>query len=268
MAKSRRSPVKTKSAKSMTKKKLSSSASAAKTVRPSARRPTAATKPTKAAPKTVKGVAAASAGSKKASGKVQGKTAAKARPAAPPPLVRTRPAPPPPTPRRSTYADAVATYDRGMQAFHQRRFAEAQEILGSIVTLYPEEKELHERIQMYLNVCARHAAPRDTQPQTMEERLNSATLAINNGRPDEALVILRAVASEEPLNDSAAYLLGVAYTLKQDFPSAMAHLERAISLNPENRDLIRKEADLEALRHTDQFEELLTAQSSSRKRRT
>ena len=92
--------------------------------------------------------------------------------------------------RRSTYADAVATYDRGMQAFHQRRFAEAQEILGSILTQYPEEKELHERIQMYLNVCARQAAPRETPPQTLEERLNAATLALNDGRPDDAIVIL------------------------------------------------------------------------------
>jgi Flp pilus assembly protein TadD len=154
-----------------------------------------------------------------------------------------------------------------MQAFHARRFAEAHQVLASIVTLYPEEKELHERVQMYLNVCARHAAPQETRPQTVEERVNSATLAINNGRPDDAIAILKPVAADDPSNDSAAYLLGVAYTLKHDFPSAMTHLERAVRLNPENRDLVRKEADLESLRQTDQFESLLNTPTAARKRK-
>lgn len=278
MAKPRRSTAAAKNVKSMTKKKMSSSSSTkakAKSAGSAPKRPAAAAKPRPKvgqAIKPAKSIKAAKA-PKAAPAKMPaavGKRVSKRQPSAPPPSAPPkRPGPPPPPPRRSTYADAVATYDRGMQAFHARRFAEAQQVLSSIVTLYPEEKELHERVQMYLNVCARHAAPQEARPQTVEERVNSATLAINDGRPDDAIAILKPVAADDASNDSAAYLLGVAYTLKQDFTSAMAYLERAVRLNPENRDLVRKEADLESLRQTDQFESLLnTPASAPRKRKT
>jgi tetratricopeptide (TPR) repeat protein len=261
----------------MTKKKMSSSSAKAKAKAPGSapKRPAASakprTKPAKAAkPATRAKPAKAPKMAPAKTPATAGKRTGKPQPSAPPPSAAPkRPGPPPPPPRRSTYADAVATYDKGMQAFHARRFAEAQLVLSSIVTLYPEEKELHERVQMYLNVCARHVGPQEARPQTVEERVNSATLAINDGRTDEAIAILKPVAADDASNDSAAYLLGVAYTLKQDFPSAMTYLERAVRLNPENRDLIRKEADLESLRQTDQFESLLnTPVSVPRKRKT
>lgn len=276
MAKPRRNPATAKSVKSMTKKKMSSSSSTkakAKSGGSAPKRPARAAKPRPKAAKATKPAKGAKPPkvSKAAPAKpytLAGKRTGKPQLSAPPaPAAPKRPGPPPPPPRRSTYADAVATYDKGMQAFHARRFAEAQQVLSSIVALYPEEKELHERVQMYLNVCARHAAPQESRPQTVEERVNSATLAINDGRPDEAIAILKPVAADDASNDSAAYLLGVAYTLKQDFPSAMTSLERALRLNPENRDLIRKEADLESLRQTDQFESLLNTPASAPRRR-
>lgn len=270
MAKPRRSPAKLKSVKSMTRKKMSSSSSAKSksggTTRATPRRPAAGAK-SKAKP-VRKPKAKASARAKVAGPVKSTRMAGKAQ-AVPPARfsARPKPSPPPPPAHRSTYADAVAAYDRGMQAFHARKFDEAGTILSSIVTLYPEEKELHERVQMYLNVCARHAAPRLALPATVEERVNSATLAINNGRPDEAIDLLKGVVAEDASNDAAIYLLGVAQAIKHDFPAAMSHLERAIRLNPENRDLIRKDVDLELLRQTDEFETLLTTPASSGRRR-
>lgn len=254
MAKVRRSSAKPKADK--TKKKPSSSATKSKP-RPKSAKPAKKAAPRAKAP--AKKPAKAAGSQRKRAAQVA--AGARQRPRAP--------QPPPPPLRRSTYADAVAVYDRGMQAFHARKFKEAGEILASIVSLYPEEKELHERAQMYMNVCARHMTSQAAAPKTAEERTSAATLALNNGRADEAIAILKPQASDDPASDSAAYLLGVAFAMKHDVVNAMAHLERALKLNPDNRDLIRKEADLEWLRQTDQFQALLDAPvASGRKRKT
>ena len=116
---------------------------------------------------------------------------------------------------------------------------------------YPEEKELHERVRLYLNVCQRQATPRVPDPQTIDERLYAATLAINGGQYDQAIAHLRLVRDEDPDNDHAIYMLAVAHAQRDEHAEAVAHLERAIALNPENRALARNDPDLEPL-HDDE----------------
>jgi tetratricopeptide (TPR) repeat protein len=122
-----------------------------------------------------------------------------------------------------------------------------------VLRLYPEEKELHERVRLYLNICRRHAVPREAVPQTVDERLYASTLAINGGRYDEAISHLRLVRDEDPDNDHALYMLAVAHAQRGEHAEAIVHLERAIALNPENRALARRDPDLEPLRQDDAF---------------
>src|SRR5438128_7736876 len=81
--------------------------------------------------------------------------------------------------RRSTYFEAVALYERGLETLQRHAYQEAAELFESVLRQYPEEKELHERVRLYLNICQRQATPRQATPQTVDERLYAATLAIN-----------------------------------------------------------------------------------------
>jgi tetratricopeptide (TPR) repeat protein len=166
-------------------------------------------------------------------------------------------------PRRSTYFEAVALYERGLEALQRHDFQTAAGLLESVLRTYPEEKELHERVRLYLNICQRHVAPREASPQTVEERLYASTLAINGGRYDEAISHLRLVRDEDPDNDHALYTLAVAHAQRGEHAEAIAHLERAIALNPENRVLARRDPDLEPLREDEAFRMALEAGSAS-----
>src|SRR5262249_48492454 len=150
--------------------------------------------------------------------------------------------------RRSTYFEAVALYERGLEALQRHDYAGAVELLESVLRQYPEEKELHERVRLYLNICQRQAAPPEAPPHPAEERLYAATLAINGGRYDEAITHLRLVRDEDPDNDHALYMLAVAHAQRGEHAEAVAHLERAIALNPDNRGLARTDPDLEPIR--------------------
>src|SRR5262245_29227971 len=58
--------------------------------------------------------------------------------------------------RRSTYFEAVALYERGLEALQRHDYGEAANLFESVLRQYPEEKELHERVRLYLNICQRH----------------------------------------------------------------------------------------------------------------
>jgi tetratricopeptide (TPR) repeat protein len=170
--------------------------------------------------------------------------------------------------RRSTYIEAVALYERGLEALQKHDFAKAQQFLESVLASYPEEKELHERVRLYLNVCQRQSTHREPTPQTVDERLYAATLALNGGQHDQAISHLRLVRDEDPNNDYALYMLAVAHAQRGEHSEALAHLERAIALNPENRPLAKRDPDLEALREHESFRAALDAapRVSDRKR--
>ena len=113
--------------------------------------------------------------------------------------------------RRATYFDAVALYEKGLDALQRRRYEQAQHLLQSVLQQYPEETDLHDRVRLYLNVCERHTTPQAVGPRNVEERLFASTLAINGGKYDEAISQLRLVRDEEPDNDHALYMLAVAH---------------------------------------------------------
>src|SRR5262245_12618571 len=89
--------------------------------------------------------------------------------------------------RRTSYLEAVAVYEKGVVALQRHDYDRALELLQSVLKQYPEEKELHERVRLYLNICERHVKAQKTDPQTIEERLYASTLAINGGKYDEAI---------------------------------------------------------------------------------
>jgi tetratricopeptide (TPR) repeat protein len=168
-----------------------------------------------------------------------------------------------PPPKRSTYADAVMLYERGLQALQHKRYREAADTLKRVIAEFPEEIELHERAQLYIRVCERQITPPDSTPKTPEEQVLAATLALNAGAVDRAIALLNGALQKQADNDSAEYMLGVALASKGDHAGALLHLARALELNPDSRDALRKEPDLEALRGTEEFQAMLAAAASA-----
>jgi outer membrane protein assembly factor BamD (BamD/ComL family) len=176
----------------------------------------------------------------------------------------SQPSTPAPVVRRSTYVEAVALYEQGLERLQQHDYQGAMDRLESVLRQFPEEKELHERVKLYLNVCRKQASAAQTAPQTIEERLYASTLALNGGRYDEAISHLRLVRDEDPDNDHALYMLAVAHAQRGELAEAVAHVERAIAMNPENRALARTDPDLDPVRDDESFRTALEAPSLPR----
>jgi tetratricopeptide (TPR) repeat protein len=133
-----------------------------------------------------------------------------------------------------------------MRLLQEHKFPEAANAFQSVLTQYPEEKELNDRVRLYLSLCERHlkSAP---EPGTTEERLYAATLALNAGDSATALQHLGKIVSQDPDHDGALYMLAVVHALRDDPVTALTYLQRAIERNPENRSLALQDSDLDRL---------------------
>lgn len=184
--------------------------------------------------------------------KVQPKPVPKAAPAPPPP-------PPQPPPRKPTYHEAVAMYERGLQALQRRDFAASADALRTVIERYPDERELLERARLYLKVCERELEPKEPAPKTADEWVYAATVAQNSGDDATALRHLQRALAEDARHDHAHYMMAVASAQRHDTATALEHLRRAVSLNPENRSRARQDPDLDAIRDDAGFRAALDA---------
>ena len=189
------------------------------------------------------------------------KTAAKRK--APPKIAAKRKATPARTRRRSArapvvkireaYAKAVTLYEKGLKALQRKNYDGAATAFRTLLEDFPEERELHDRARLYLNVCERETGPKVKVPKSVDERILAATLALNRRDVDQALVLLRRTASSHPKHDHIQYMLALAHALRDDVETAAEHLERAIALNPGNRLQAKQEPDFDSIRRTQPF---------------
>jgi tetratricopeptide (TPR) repeat protein len=145
----------------------------------------------------------------------------------------------------------------------EHRFPEAASAFQSVLTQYPEEKELNDRVRLYLALCERQlkSAP---EPGTTEERLYAATLALNTGDSSTALQHLGKIVNQDPDHDGALYMLAVVHTLRDDPATALTYLQRAIERNPENRSLALQDSDLERLMQDESVRAALESGSAAK----
>ncbi len=209
----------------------------------------------------------ASAGLKAAPAKAVRGTPEK-RAAAPATVSATPAAPAPPaTPRKPGFYEAVAIYERGVQALQRHDFKTAADFFRTVLARYPEERELLERARLYLRVCERETERQAPPLKTPGERVYAATVALNSGDHAGALDHLKSALTDDPDSDHAHYIMAVALGMRGHVDEGLDHLRSAIALNPENRGLARQDPDLDRLRDHATFRTVLDTPPSPNRRR-
>lgn len=169
--------------------------------------------------------------------------------------------------RKPGFYEAVAIYERGVQALQRHDFVGAAGFFRTVLDRYPEERELLERARLYLRVCERETERQQPAPRTPAERVYAATVALNSGDHNGALDHLQRALTEDPESDHAHYIMAVALGMRHRFEDAIDHLRQAVALNRENRTLARQDPDLESLRDHPAFRDALDTPPAANRRR-
>jgi Tfp pilus assembly protein PilF len=139
------------------------------------------------------------------------------------------------------FYEAVAIYERGVQALQRHNFQTAADFFRNVLEHYPEERELLERARLYFRVCERETARQPPAPKNPEERIYAATMALNAGDYTQAMDHLQRALAEDPDSDHAHYTMAVVLGMRSRVDEAIEHLRQAIALNQENRALARQD---------------------------
>jgi tetratricopeptide (TPR) repeat protein len=180
------------------------------------------------------------------------------------------PAPPAEAPaaaRKPGFYEAVAVYERGVQALQRHDYPGAAGFFRTVLERYPDERELLERARLYLRVCERETTRQPPPPKTPAELVYAATVALNSGDHSGALEHLQAAIGTDPQSDHAHYIMAVALGMRNRADEALEHLGQAIALNPENRSLARQDPDLDVLRDHERFKQALDTPPAPNRRR-
>ena len=152
---------------------------------------------------------------------------------------------------------ALRSYEQALKLLHARKFQQALREFQHLLRDFPEERELHERCNRYIQICKRELTSASTTPQTAEERLYAATLALNNGASDEAIQHLAAAEELKADPSQIHYMMALAKADQGDPGSSADHLLRSIELDPDNRYLARHESAFEVLHDNELIQEAL-----------
>ena len=165
--------------------------------------------------------------------------------------------------KRTSYLEAVKLYEKGLEALQQRNFTGASSALKAVIDEHGDERELHERVRIYLKICERELAPVSAEPQTQEELVLAAAVALNEQETEKALGYLEQAVRESPSADGAHYMLAVLFAQQGNAEQALPHLGRAIELDPENRLVALQEADFDIFKDEVEFQTLVAEPPAS-----
>jgi tetratricopeptide (TPR) repeat protein len=116
--------------------------------------------------------------------------------------------------------------------------------------MYLGKRDLDRAIAAYENALA-------LQPEFVGARNNLALACIAGRRYDQALTTLKKLTELDPENAGNYYNIAVVYALKNDVPQSISWLKKAISRGYENWELIKTDKDLDNIRGSEEYQELV-----------
>ena len=155
--------------------------------------------------------------------------------------------------------DAVHAFEAAVRDLQRHKYQDAAKRLRTLLTSFPTERALLDRVRVYLDLCNRELQRQPAAPRTLEERLTLATAALNNGEDAAAEKLALEVLKATPDHDLALYLLAAVYARRGETDAALERLQRALLVSPDVRAQAKHDADFETLRPLRAFQEMLDA---------
>lgn len=146
----------------------------------------------------------------------------------------------------------VQRYERGLEAAHTGKWAEARKLLEKVVD-ESDLPELAQRAEQYLAI----AAHRSGKESGSDDPYLEAVLLHNDGDLDAAEAICTKDGRADK-DERFAYLAAAIAAAREDYELAAERLETATELNPRNRIQAAEDLDFEAMRGQADYAELFT----------
>ena len=149
--------------------------------------------------------------------------------------------------KKDEYEKALAAYSQAMKSFHKGDYKKADELFKAFLDKHGSERELVDRVQIYLTVCEARQSKEKAPLKTFDDYYQHGIFKTNHGDYEEALKLLEKAREMKPKEGKILYLMADIYCLKGDNEKCFEHLKKAIQLDKYFSILARNERDFESL---------------------
>lgn len=152
---------------------------------------------------------------------------------------------------------AVELLERGIKHLHEKEYKPARTSFQAILDKHSDERDVCVRASSYLRACEIFLTPPSFVPETADDYYNLGILKHNNGAYDEAIEFISEAIKINPDGDHLYYAIAASSAFKNDLPSVLKNLERAIKLNPDNIAFAKNDPDFDSVHKEPGVAELL-----------
>lgn len=157
----------------------------------------------------------------------------------------------------ASYEKAVVEFSDALQLLHKRDYAGAKSAFKALEMANDEEPVLAERARTYARICDAKLAPQVASPSNSEARYLQAVFLANEGRSDEAIILLDSALRDNPASAKFFYARASAFALKGDTESAVNDLRQCIAIDPPSRFQAVNDSDFERIREEPSFIDII-----------
>jgi tetratricopeptide (TPR) repeat protein len=153
------------------------------------------------------------------------------------------------------YQSAVRNFETAVRALQKQNYDKAAEVFEKLVS--SEAREVAERARVHLRLCQMRTGRAGSAPKSAEEYYTLGVACLNACNLALAVEHLSKANKLKPNQDHIRYALAAAHARQGNADAAIAHLEPAVSLRPENRIQARHDEDFQGLVSDPRFRRLL-----------
>ena len=153
--------------------------------------------------------------------------------------------------------DSLKQFEAAVRLLYSHDFEKARLAFERIITTFAEDKEVVERSRIRLKLCQQRIAGKPRAPRTADEHYDWAIALMNEGKYEESIDHLNKALKSNPKCDYVIYALAITQCRTGNFERALASLQQAIGLKPENRFLAQRDTDFEVLKQDSRFVSLV-----------
>jgi tetratricopeptide (TPR) repeat protein len=152
------------------------------------------------------------------------------------------------------YQSAINTFEMGVRAFHKQNYGKAAEIFEKLVD--GAARDVADRAQVHLRLCRQRTGRPVLAPKTADDYYTLGVACLNARQFELAVEHLSKADKMKPHQDHIQYALAVSHSRCGNSDAALAHLEAAFALRPDNRIHARRDEDFQGLAADPRFRRL------------
>jgi len=152
------------------------------------------------------------------------------------------------------YQSAIKIFEMGVRAFQKRNYDKAAEIFERLID--STARDVADRAQVHLRLCRQRTGRPALPPKSADDYYTLGVACLNARQFGLAVEHLSKADKMKPHQDHIHYALAVSHSLGGNSDAALAHLEAAFALHPENRIHARRDEDFQGLAADPRFRRL------------